>query len=968
MSRPFRPWAKYGQPSMRSPGSTWWSCATSPRRPIRCSTPLAGSGAQLARGVASNGQLSVSFPGSTTGTVTIVVRSRTPDAVQTGDVWLDGRRIQAALPFSSGAVIALTGIASGEEARGIEPPNGSPSHLAYLTSADGLDILSRAAGRTTRLPLPQGRNVQLVYGTRLPAADAPITVYRNDAGHDSDGDGLGDALEFALGTCGSTSGSVAGVECRDIPDPRDTDGDGLWDGWEVLGRDTVYTNPAGARVHEDVALPAWGADPRHKDIFAEVDFRRLTQADSINGVAEHMSPMVARQMAGIYADTATTDPLLQVVHSLSVNNPDRRPGVSLHLDTGVPPLTPADATIYGDWGGYTAVDAVPDAQGNYQPQTPGGAWPREMSPGRWGMFHYVLGYTTGGGSCGYGIACGFNMANAGNSAHEFGHTLGLDHNGPNGLHEPNCKPNYPSLMNYAYLNSGLWQFSDGSKFPTLNNHALTETGAIDAAYGGLLRTLVQQYYYKVDSATGSVDWNRDNQFAPAGATVRAYANLQPGNGGGCEFTREGETQVGMLSQAGPALVRFRDHLWVFSVTLAGKLAFSYTPTPYTCNAVDDCPNLSFVTPGVRDLGAMTAVDAATIRVNNRPLILIVGIRPNGSLFETWVEEQGGLFVWGAVDSIPAAPAAGEPSLAVSADGKTVVLAYRGQDNVVRYRYRSPATFQAEQTMTVGGQPLVMSPTASPALAFTWLPIGLAAGREHLVAAVIDTNRYVQLYAPGQLPAHGWARLGIPYGPMWGATGRPALAWVGAAPGNTLSSTGDLAVAPGAGRPAAAPPDSAHRAADRPRPVSPAVLASPLSTAVPSTYGRLYILYIRYADPVEGASNPDPVRMEMSYVDAAGTLRIGLDSWFDNIWSFAFGVDLLQPGEVALRAAQSYAIPNAGDHPNSLYQVTVRPHADGIADLPYRNYDDWKVIGWGSCTTLAGQQPAGVKVACADKSW
>src|SRR6478752_5372126 len=63
------------------------------------------------------------------------------------------------------------------------------------------------------------------------------------------------------------------------------------------------------------------------------------------------------------------------------------------------------------------------------------------------------------------------------------------------------------------------------------------------------------------------------------------------------------------------------------------------------------------------------------------------------------------------------------------------------------------------------------------------------------------------------------------------------------------------------------------------------------------------------------------RWAMSYVDTTGTLRIGLGSYFDNVWSYAFGIDLLQPGEVGLRAAVTYSIPNAGSHPDSLYQVS-----------------------------------------------
>ena len=200
-------------------------------------------------------------------------------------------------------------------------------------------------------------------------------------------------------------------------------------------------------------MPNWGTDPRHKDIFIEVDFRRLNSIENQQNLTLHMFPEAARQMAAIYGDTATTDFWLKLAHAVSVDNPDRLPAISLHLDTGVPPEKPEDATIYGDWGGYNPVDAVPNPNdpSSFIPQDPTQVWQQQMSPGRQGIFHYVMGYISGGGSCGEGIACGFNMADPGNAAHEFGHTIGLNHNGPYTVtDEPNCKPNYPSLMNYAY--------------------------------------------------------------------------------------------------------------------------------------------------------------------------------------------------------------------------------------------------------------------------------------------------------------------------------------------------------------------------------------------------------------------------------------------------------------------------------------------------------------------------------------
>jgi hypothetical protein len=720
--------------------------------------------------------------------------------------------------------------------------------------------------------------------------------------------------------------TAPGVKCAQIADTRDTDGDGLRDGWEVLGYDAWWQDANGTWHQDYLPLPAWGSDPRHKDIFIEADFRRLTLEDNQNGLALMMTPAVARQMAAAYGDSATTDPSLRAQHAASMGNPDGKPGISLHMDIGVPPALPTDSTLYGNWGGYNAVDAIPDGSGGYMPQTPG-VWKEQMSPARFGIFHYVLGYTTGGGSCGGGIACGFNMWSSANSAHEFGHTLGLDHNGPYGTHEPNCKPNYPSLMNYAYI--GRMKFSDGQQFPALNNHALVETGVFNPSDRAIVDALRSAWRYKVDTLAGSIDWNRDNQFAPAGTTVRAYGNYQP-DGQSCEFTREQETPMHMMSDKTPAIVNYKNHIWVFSVTLDGKLSYAYTAQPFICANIDDCPALTFYPPSIKDVGPVSGVDAAVINVNGRRMILLVGIRPDGSLFETWMEESGGLFVWNGPNTIPGTAAAGEPSLAVSSSGTSVALSYKGTDNVVRYRFRSPAMFQAERVMTFGNTQLKTPANASPALAFAFLPLGPIVGREFLVSAVIDLSSTVQLYTPREVGT-GWQRLGIPYGWMGSAVGKPSMAWAGAIPGNIVATEGGG------------------------------------TSAGPITIGRFYIVYMQ-RDIGVAISNPDPVRMEMSYVDASGKFRIGLDAFFDNVWSYAFGIDLLQPGEIALRAVEAYSTPNAGAHPNSLYSVYMRPHADGIPNLSYGNHDDWKVIAWGSCVTLNGVQTPLIKVACAPKTW
>jgi hypothetical protein len=1271
---------------------------------------LNSEAAQVGSAVASDGRLTLTVPGNLSGIFRIVVRSLSAPTPQTGELWVDGELKAASVSYSTGEILRLDRLASNEKVAGIRQPRGPSGHIAYLMSLDGLKILKRSAGNHTSLSPSSTESVLAVYATNTLSVTGPVRVYRNDAARDRDGDGLGDQLEGALGTCASNTGSVAGANCNEIADPRDTDGDGLQDGWEALGKDYKFQD-GNVTTSGHLALPNWGANPRHKDIFIEVDFRRLDYKENLAGLTRHMPAETARQMAATYGDAATTDFFLKAAHAVSVDNPDRLPGISLHLDTGVAPERLEDATIYGDWGGYNPVDAAPDpndpgwdparherligdlnndgkadivafgekgvltalamgdgsfaseqfafanfgwnqgwdpqkhvrlladinndmkadivvfgdagvwtalstgdgkfepekfvranfgydqgwrnekhtrlladinndnmadivafgdagvwtalatgdggfadehfvranfgydqawrnekhvrlvgdinndnmadivafgdagvwtalatgdggfadehfvranfgydqawrndkhvrllaninnddmmdivafgdagvwtalatgdggfgeehfvladlgydqawrtdrhvrlladinnddmadiigfgdaglwtavaggdgsfvnlsftlanfgydqawrndkhvrlagdisndgmadivgfgdggvwtalavnggfapaqfVNGNfgadkYVPQKPEVVWHQQMSPGRRGIFHYVMGYTTGGGSCGGGIACGFNMNDAGNSAHEFGHTIGLHHNGPYGVEEPNCKPNYPSLMNYAYLGSGYRQFSDGRNFPNFNNHALTETGAVGASNQALLNALESTFGYKVDGTAGSVDWNRDGQFAAAGASVRAYANYQPG--GQCEFTRQGLQSMGIKSKRSPAIVRFANSIWMFAVDLDGKLAFTRAMPAWNCaaNNIDACPAAQFTPVETRDVGALDALDAKTMVINGKETVILVGIRPDGTLFEMTLAMESGAEAWSAPAALAGSLAAGEPSLANNFARSSLALAYKGRDNKVFVRFRSAQGWAAEVQPLAGGQPIAMHPNSSPAVVYAALPIGLTSQGEHLIGAFTDPQSRLQLYTP-QFPGNKWGKINIPYDGMNSVIGRPVMAWTGGSGDGVILSESGAVGAP------------------------------------PATYGRLYILFIRYSAPPAGHPYPvNPMRMAISHVDrVTGKLRIGLESYYDNVWAYAYGMSLVTPSEGgALRAAFTSAV-----QPNSMPpqdEIFFRPHADGISDLVYNNYDDWKTLAHDACTVLVAHQ-ADSPVHCA----
>ena len=260
-------------------------------------------------------------------------------------------------------------------------------------------------------------------------------------------DAAGDEL-FAAPIPGLPLGlaTSAGFKPAGVPTGLlDSDADGLPDVWETSGLDVNGDSVI------DLNLSAMGADPRHKDLFVEID-----------------------AMAGRVPDPRAIDDVraafARVPNGL-INNPDGRDGVTLHTiidETNIPlsDFTPSgsgltDAAIQANaWRRFDAIKQtrfgtasqradpnwsnIRNALGqvfhyslfadNYDPSTSGGL--AEL-PGN--DFMVTLGRWSPVG--------GTRDEQAGMFMHELGHNLNLRHGGSDDIHR---KPNYHSVMNYLW--------------------------------------------------------------------------------------------------------------------------------------------------------------------------------------------------------------------------------------------------------------------------------------------------------------------------------------------------------------------------------------------------------------------------------------------------------------------------------------------------------------------------------------
>ena len=327
----------------------------------------------------------------------------------------------------------------------------------------------------------------------------------------------------------------------------DSDGDGLPDLWEIRG---VTINPGNGLPPQFIDLPKMGANPNKPDIFIQADWME----NSTLGITRRPSPEG-----------------LKIVYDAFASSPYKSPtgsiGIEVHIDNGADSIL--NYSTGAKWGNlsqaqkrsYVHVLTADELNKNYLPDF--------MKTGRATIFHYVLfADSIPNGSTGssptpgtlmivslgvvqdavrnaFGIS--YARQEGGTLMHELGHNLGLDHGGDEDVR---WKPNYLSVMNYAFQlsgltrngKSGIYDYSR-SELPPLRENDLDEVkgiigGAASEEYGtvhyckrgGIFDFRSESdLHAAVPHANGPIDWNCTaiplvNDGIDKGITVRADVN------------------------------------------------------------------------------------------------------------------------------------------------------------------------------------------------------------------------------------------------------------------------------------------------------------------------------------------------------------------------------------------------------------------------------------------------------------
>jgi hypothetical protein len=296
---------------------------------------------------------------------------------------------------------------------------------------------------------------------------------------------------------------VAQVTSAGFNGAADTDRDALLDGWEANGYD------ANGDQVVNVDLPTYGSSVVHKDLYVEMDYMG----------AEATCPChlpLAADLERIVTVFATAP---------FANNPDNTAGIRLHLDAGA-----ARGATYNLGGGNLVAH---DDDLNPVATEFNALKAANFDPVRAKIFYYMIwahGYD-GDSSSGNAFAIpndsfvvtlglwpnhGTSDVKVGTFVHEFGHDLGLLHGGNQDI---NYKPNYLSVMSYAFQVTGVPRTGttapdfgySRSLLPSLDEASLNESVGLDSSAANTYRTR----WFCPDgaqatspgTANGPLDWN-----------------------------------------------------------------------------------------------------------------------------------------------------------------------------------------------------------------------------------------------------------------------------------------------------------------------------------------------------------------------------------------------------------------------------------------------------------------------------
>jgi hypothetical protein len=281
---------------------------------------------------------------------------------------------------------------------------------------------------------------------------------------------------FALGYLSGSNLGLIGSVMMAVSDDNDQDQDGLLDTWEIAG---------GVDWDEDgqIDLPLPGANPRHRDLYVEVD-----------------------AMIGRRPSDAALQAVKNAFRRAPVSNPDGTNGINLHIEKDwTDPVTWADdwPLLQGENMPAGFVQAEEQHFGTKMQRQDTTYWETVLKPAKRAVYrHCIFANSYKGGKAtgradripgaNFFVALGTVTPVGGSTdqqaaqfMHELGHTLGLSHSGKKDEgNEFNFKPNYFSVMNYAwsmpvdsYADSWVLDYSRIA-LPTLDEGSLSELAGI----------------------------------------------------------------------------------------------------------------------------------------------------------------------------------------------------------------------------------------------------------------------------------------------------------------------------------------------------------------------------------------------------------------------------------------------------------------------------------------------------------